>query len=433
MNRLKVNTLTLELLAGPTYELMKGSCKSLVELEFFLEEVYKGKTDQLDWNKPEGQQYPHDLLKPLPLIPNSQGHRVIPFDHFINKDLKYLRGGASSRKYTTSVTKTKAVDYGHIKWIEDLGDIKSKSFINREIGQLSLNQKKQHVFNVLNAKSFEISFFEFIEFISNPDAYVPVMNTAEFHKLSATTLPPPSIPIISHVQQTPAPSQANVPSSSLQDLPNFGSLFWYDHRLKTLETNFSEFMQTNQFVEAISSIPGIVDKYLDHQMNKAKIIKEQVKVQVSKILPKIEKTVNEQLEAEVLTRSSNSSKTSYAVAAGLSELELKNILIDKMESNKSIYRSNDQKNLYKALVGTYEWSKSHHKTTSESALAEETMHTTQDLEEPAHQEFKAGATDDKPVEEDSQHPHWFQKQVKPPTHDRAWNKTLPATHGRIQP
>nr|GFB41525.1 hypothetical protein [Tanacetum cinerariifolium] len=27
---------------------------------------------------------------------------------------------AQSRKYTTSVTKTKAVDYGHIKWIEDL-------------------------------------------------------------------------------------------------------------------------------------------------------------------------------------------------------------------------------------------------------------------------------------------------------------------------
>nr|GEV83310.1 hypothetical protein [Tanacetum cinerariifolium] len=40
--------------------------------------------------------------------------------NFINNDLEYLRGGASSRKYTTSVTKTKAADYGHIKWIEDL-------------------------------------------------------------------------------------------------------------------------------------------------------------------------------------------------------------------------------------------------------------------------------------------------------------------------
>nr|GEW30096.1 hypothetical protein [Tanacetum cinerariifolium] len=88
------HTLTPELLAGLTYELMKGSCKSL--------------------------QYPHNLLKPLPMIPNSRGRRVIPFDHFINNDHDYLRGGASSRKYTTSVTKTKVAFYGHIKWIEDL-------------------------------------------------------------------------------------------------------------------------------------------------------------------------------------------------------------------------------------------------------------------------------------------------------------------------
>nr|GFA17395.1 hypothetical protein [Tanacetum cinerariifolium] len=92
MNRLDVDTLTLELLAGPTYELMRGSC----------------------------QQYPHNLLQPLPLIPDNRGRRVIPFVHFINNNLEYLRGGASSRKYTTSVTKTKAADYGHIKWIEDL-------------------------------------------------------------------------------------------------------------------------------------------------------------------------------------------------------------------------------------------------------------------------------------------------------------------------
>ncbi|GJX92880.1 hypothetical protein Tco_0347466 [Tanacetum coccineum] len=70
MNRLKVDTLTPELLASPTFELMKGSFK--------------------------------------------------PFDHFINNDLEYLSGGVSSLKYTTSVTKTKAADYGHIKWIEDL-------------------------------------------------------------------------------------------------------------------------------------------------------------------------------------------------------------------------------------------------------------------------------------------------------------------------
>nr|GFB30928.1 hypothetical protein [Tanacetum cinerariifolium] len=97
------------------------------------------------------------------------------------------------------------------------------------------------------------------------------------------------------------------------------------------------------------------DKYEEPSKIRKEQVKEQVKVKVSKIFPKIEKTVNEQLEAEVLTHSSNSSKTSHVVAADLSELEMKKILIDKMERNKSIYRSDEQKNLYKALVDAYEW------------------------------------------------------------------------------
>nr|GEX97539.1 hypothetical protein [Tanacetum cinerariifolium] len=92
MNRLGVDKLTPELLAGPTYELMRGSCNSLTELEYHLEEVYKATTDQLDWVNPEGQQYPHNLLQPLPLIPGNRGRSVILFEHFINNDLEYLRG-----------------------------------------------------------------------------------------------------------------------------------------------------------------------------------------------------------------------------------------------------------------------------------------------------------------------------------------------------
>ncbi|GJS81378.1 hypothetical protein Tco_0747919 [Tanacetum coccineum] len=98
----------------------KEESHSLVELEYFFEEVYKATTDQLDWNNPGGQQYPHDLRKPLPMIPNSRGRQVIPFDHFINNDLEYLNGGVLSQTYTTLVIKTKAANYGHIKWIEDL-------------------------------------------------------------------------------------------------------------------------------------------------------------------------------------------------------------------------------------------------------------------------------------------------------------------------
>ncbi|GJW35007.1 hypothetical protein Tco_0057927 [Tanacetum coccineum] len=119
MNRLNLQHLTQDLLTCPTYDLIKGMCKSVVELEYHLKEVFKATNDQLDWHNPEGRPYPHDLSKPLPLIPDARGRLIIPYDHFINNDLEYLKGGSSSRKYTTSITKTKAADYGHIKWIED--------------------------------------------------------------------------------------------------------------------------------------------------------------------------------------------------------------------------------------------------------------------------------------------------------------------------
>nr|GEZ47336.1 hypothetical protein [Tanacetum cinerariifolium] len=47
-------------------------------------------------------------------------------------------------------------------------------------------------------------------------------------------------------------------------------------------------------------------------------------------------------------------RKSFSVLADLSEMELKKILIDKMEGNKSIQVSDEQRNLYKALVKAYE-------------------------------------------------------------------------------
>nr|GEY00169.1 hypothetical protein [Tanacetum cinerariifolium] len=279
--------------------------------------------------------------------------------------------------------------------------------------------------------------------------------------VTAPTLPPPSIPIMSQVQQAPTLTPTTAPSSFLHDLPNFGSLFGFDHRLKTLEANFSEFMQTNQFAEAVSSILGIIDRYIDHRMNEAvkvavqlqsdrlrdeaqaenkdfinkldeyiqKIIKEQVKIQVSKILPKIEKTVNEQLEAE--------------------------ILIEKMESNKSIHRSDEQRNLYKAMVDAYECDKIILDTYGDTVMLKRRHDDADKDEEPSAgsdrgskrrregkepestsaPKEKAYKTTGKSTEGSKSHQKTASesKQTKPPTPDRAWNKTLSATHGSIQP
>nr|GEW78476.1 hypothetical protein [Tanacetum cinerariifolium] len=221
-------------------------------------------------------------------------------------------------------------------------------------GQQQSSVSSQFVTSMLNP-SPDASIDSLFE--STPRVDVQALTTVAPLTLTTPNLPPLTIPTISQVPQVPTPL-TTAPSTFLHDLLNFGSLFRFDHRLKTLEANFSEFVQTNQFARAVSFILRIVERYMDQRMNEAiKIIKEQVKVQVSKILPKIEKLVNEQLEAEVLTRSSNSSKTSYVVAADLSKLELKTILIEKIESNKSIYRLDEQTNLYKALVDAYKCDK----------------------------------------------------------------------------
>ncbi|GKC67769.1 hypothetical protein Tco_1100367 [Tanacetum coccineum] len=164
---------------------------------------------------------------------------------------------------------------------------------------------------------------------------VLVTTIAEPPFVFATTLPPPPTPLITHMQQTPVPTPTTIPSTSLQDLPNFGSLFGLRDEAQAKNEDFLNKLDDN--------IKKIIKKQ----------VKEQVKVQVSKLLPKIEKTVNEQLEAKIMTRSSTESKTSLVMTANLSELELKKILIDNMESNKSIHRSDEQKNLYKALVEAY--------------------------------------------------------------------------------
>ncbi|GKE64566.1 hypothetical protein Tco_1518727 [Tanacetum coccineum] len=135
--------------------------------------------------------------------------------------------------------------------------------INPEGQQQSSSVSSGFVSNMLNPSpdtSIDSLFNLNTESTSLVD--VPVTTFAEPPLLTVTTLPPPPTPLITHLQQTPVPTPATVPSSSLQDLPNFGSLFGFEHRLKTLENNFSEFNQTNQFATVVSSIPSIIDVYL---------------------------------------------------------------------------------------------------------------------------------------------------------------------------
>ncbi|GKD60038.1 hypothetical protein Tco_1297547 [Tanacetum coccineum] len=119
MNRLKIENLIKELLVGPVYNLLKGTCKIYVELNYTMEECYRALSEQLDWNNPDGHRCPYDLTKPLPVQMSSQGRQIVPANFFFNNDLEYLRGGSNDKKYTTSRTKSKAARY-KLKGIEDM-------------------------------------------------------------------------------------------------------------------------------------------------------------------------------------------------------------------------------------------------------------------------------------------------------------------------
>nr|GFA90086.1 hypothetical protein [Tanacetum cinerariifolium] len=114
---------------------------------------------------------------------------------------------------------------------------------------------------------------------------------------STPIMTPSTIATITTSSEAPIPP-ITIPSAVLQNLPTFDSVFRFEDKVKSLEVNFSKFMQTNQFAEAVSNI-----------------------------------------------------------LADLTEMELKKILIEKMEGNKSIQRSDEQRNLYKALVDAYEANK----------------------------------------------------------------------------
>nr|GEV89544.1 retrovirus-related Pol polyprotein from transposon TNT 1-94 [Tanacetum cinerariifolium] len=299
----------------------------------------------------------------------------------------------------------------------------------------------------------------------------------------APTMTPSTIATITTTSQAPI-LPTTVLSNIIQNLRSFGSVFRFDDRLRSLEANFSEAMQMNQFAGAVSAILEIVQRYMDQRMNEA--VKVAIQIQSDHLLDEAQrendeflKTVDENIKKIIKEQVKEQVKTSYPVVADLSEMELKKILIEKMKGNKSIQRSDEQMNLYKALVEAYEsdkiildtygetvtlkrrrdddadkdeepfagpdqgtrpgvkeiptqGSRSRQASASESALAEEPMQTTSQMEEPSYLEFDTGAKD-QPIIQSSQHPEWFSQQQKPPSLNRDWNKTVPAVHESIQP
>ncbi|GJZ70956.1 retrovirus-related pol polyprotein from transposon TNT 1-94, partial [Tanacetum coccineum] len=118
-----------------------------------------------------------------------------------------------------------------------------------------------------------------------------------------------------------------------EETSNFFSVFKFNERVTNLEHDLSEMKQVDQYAQALSSIPAIVDRYIDNKLGE--VMKKAIQLHNAKfsdfVTPVIEKNVIESLEAAVLAKSSSQQQSTYKAAVSLFEFELTKILIHKME------------------------------------------------------------------------------------------------------
>ncbi|GJU76065.1 putative reverse transcriptase domain-containing protein [Tanacetum coccineum] len=161
-----------------------------------------------------------------------------------------------------------------------------------------------------------------------------------------TTIPPPPPffnPLLQQATPTPTPTTSEA-TTLLPALLDFASVFKFNERVFNLDKDVLEIKQVDQYAQALSSIPAIVDRYMDNKLREAinkailahnldcrqeaqdeknayielvdtsmrALIKEEVNTQLPQILPQavsdfatpvIEKNVTESVEAAVLPRS----------------------------------------------------------------------------------------------------------------------------------
>nr|GEX45334.1 hypothetical protein [Tanacetum cinerariifolium] len=204
----------------------------------------------------------------------------------------------------------------------------------------------------------------------NNTTIASLMDTIVHHEItSATTIPLPPLffnPLQQEATPTPTPTTSEATTSFISIL-DFASVFKFNERVTNLEKDLSEIKQVDQYAQARSSIPTIVDRYMENKLGESikKAIqahnfesreeaqaekREYIELVDSMVRIIIKEEVNAQLP-QIIPRALSDS--SYEVAATLSEFELTKILIDKMEKNKSCDVADYKRELYDALVKSY--------------------------------------------------------------------------------
>ncbi|GJS96608.1 hypothetical protein Tco_0803576 [Tanacetum coccineum] len=247
---------------------------------------------------------------------------------------------------------------------------------------------------------------------------------------------------------------------------NFSSVFKFNNRVTNLEKDLSEIKQDDQYAQALSFIPAIVDHYREEAQAEKRdyiklvdssmrvILKEEVNTQLPQILPQavsdfaipvIEKNVTESLEAVVfarelydaLVKSYQTDKDLFDTYGEVFTLKRSRDDKDKDQDpsagsdrgtkrrklSKEVESSRDSRSKEKKSSSTSkDASHSQHKPSGKSAHAEEPSHTVNYSGVQQNQEFDMGNNDEQPTDKEVSKADWFKKPERPATPDLDWNK-----------
>ncbi|GJZ95029.1 retrovirus-related pol polyprotein from transposon TNT 1-94, partial [Tanacetum coccineum] len=170
---------------------------------------------------------------------------------------------------------------------------------------------------------------------------------------------------------TPTPPLTIKTTNPLSILPDFASVFQFNDRITTLEKEVKELKKDPLHTQ----VTYLVDGHLDTRLGETREefmnflsesltarIKEQVKDQMPQILPKkvsnfappvIEKLIKESRDEVNLAKVSSQPHSTYEAASTLTEFELKEILIDKMEKSESYLAAPEHRDCYDGLKKSY--------------------------------------------------------------------------------
>ncbi|GJV71163.1 hypothetical protein Tco_1491158, partial [Tanacetum coccineum] len=179
--------------------------------------------------------------------------------------------------------------------------------VNVNLGQQNVSQESRfekvkeddHVTLTLNPSLADNKIASLMGTSSRHTTEVPEI-TSSF----TTTIPPPPPffnPLPQQATPTPTPTTSEA-TTSFPSLLDFSYVFKFNNKVTNLKKDLSEIKQVDQYTQSLSSIPAIV-------------------------------------------------------AAALSEFERTKILIDKMEKNKSYDKAGNKRELYDALVKSYQTDK----------------------------------------------------------------------------